>query len=70
MHELGVLKPREEKDADAIAAPFTPPDRCTIAHPVVDAGWQVDGETLVRHQGTFAVAPNIGSRSPSGSAVR
>jgi beta-lactamase superfamily II metal-dependent hydrolase len=48
MYELDILKAGKEKDADAITARFTRPDTSEIAHLVIDAGWQDDGDTVVQ----------------------
>ena len=37
------------QSGDAIALKFTRPDNGQLAHVIVDAGFQDDGETLVRH---------------------
>jgi beta-lactamase superfamily II metal-dependent hydrolase len=47
MYELDVLNVGKEKDGDAITARFTRPDTGTMAHIVVDAGWQDDGDKVV-----------------------
>ena len=47
MYEIDVLKVGNEKDADAITARFTRPDTGGMAHVVIDAGWQADGDTVV-----------------------
>jgi beta-lactamase superfamily II metal-dependent hydrolase len=47
VYELDILKAGKEKDADAITARFTRPDTGEIAHIVIDAGWQPDGDTVV-----------------------
>src|SRR4051812_44192970 len=48
MYEVDVLEAGKEKDADAITLRFTRPDTGTLAHLVIDAGWQPDGDTVVR----------------------
>jgi beta-lactamase superfamily II metal-dependent hydrolase len=48
MYELDVLGVGNEKDADAITARFTRPDNGAMAHIVIDAGWQADGEKVVK----------------------
>jgi beta-lactamase superfamily II metal-dependent hydrolase len=47
MYEIDVLKVGNEKDADAITVRFTRPDTGVMAHVVIDAGWQADGDTVV-----------------------
>jgi beta-lactamase superfamily II metal-dependent hydrolase len=47
MFEVDILRAGEEKDADAICMRFTRPDTDRLAHVVVDAGWQDDGDALV-----------------------
>lgn len=47
MYEIDVLRVGNLKDADAITARFTRPDTGALAHIVVDAGWQEDGDTVV-----------------------
>jgi beta-lactamase superfamily II metal-dependent hydrolase len=48
MYELDVLAVGKEKDADATVLRFTRPDNGRIAHVVVDAGWQPDGDKVVQ----------------------
>jgi beta-lactamase superfamily II metal-dependent hydrolase len=47
MYEFDVLSVGNEKDADAMTAHFTRPDNGAMAHIVIDAGWQADGEKVV-----------------------
>jgi beta-lactamase superfamily II metal-dependent hydrolase len=47
MYEFDVIGVGNEKDADAITARFTRPDNGAMAHVVIDAGWQADGEKVV-----------------------
>jgi beta-lactamase superfamily II metal-dependent hydrolase len=47
MYELDILNAGKEKSADAITARFTRPDTGGVAHVVIDAGWQDDGDTVV-----------------------
>jgi beta-lactamase superfamily II metal-dependent hydrolase len=48
MYDLDVLQAGVRKDADAITARFTRPDTGTVAHVVIDAGWQEDGPRVVQ----------------------
>lgn len=47
MHEIDFLKAGDKKDAHAICMRFTRPDTGQLAHVVVDAGWQDDGDFIV-----------------------
>ncbi len=47
MYELDVLGVGNESDADAMTARFHRPDNGELAHIVIDAGWQPDGDKVV-----------------------
>lgn len=50
MHEIDFLPVGNgERSGDAIAMRFTRPDNGGIAHVIIDAGFEDDGEALVRH---------------------
>jgi beta-lactamase superfamily II metal-dependent hydrolase len=59
MYELDVIAVGKEKDADAIAARFTRPDNGAMAHVVIDAGWQADGEKVVGVLEQHYKAPSV-----------
>jgi beta-lactamase superfamily II metal-dependent hydrolase len=47
MFELDFLSAGNERDADSICMRFTRPDTGGLAHAIVDAGWQDDGDAVV-----------------------
>lgn len=49
MYEFDVIAVGNDTDASATAARFTRPDTGAMAHIVIDAGWQADGDTVVAH---------------------
>jgi glyoxylase-like metal-dependent hydrolase (beta-lactamase superfamily II) len=59
MHELDVIAVGNEKDADAIAGRFTRPDNGAMAHVVIDAGWQADGDKVVSVLEQHYKAPSV-----------
>jgi beta-lactamase superfamily II metal-dependent hydrolase len=48
MYDIDFLKAGEKRDADAICMRFTRPDTGQLAHVVLDAGWQEDGDHVVK----------------------
>jgi beta-lactamase superfamily II metal-dependent hydrolase len=58
VYELDVLAVGKEKDADAAVLRFTRPDNGQMAHVVVDAGWQADGDKVVQMLNRYE-APHV-----------
>lgn len=59
MHEFDVIAVGKDKDADALAARFTRPDNGAMAHVVIDAGWQADGDKVVATLEQHYKAPKV-----------
>lgn len=59
MYEFDVIAVGNETDASAMTARFTRPDSGAMAHIVIDAGWQADGDKVVSTLEQHYDAPSV-----------